>query len=140
MTMNAQTTSGRSNRIPQARLWFGACAGAAAWAIDGFTCFLISTQACKDGNGNWGPLSGGEVRVLLGVITLALLAVAVTGGLISFGNWRRLSERQKLSQAQAQGREAFMALVGVFVSVAFVVGIIWAGLPLILIDVCINVR
>jgi hypothetical protein len=140
MIMNVQTPLGHSNRIPQRRLWFGACAGAAAWATDGFTCFLISTQACADGNGNWGSLSAAEVRLLLGVITLVLLAVAVIGGLMSLRNWRSLSEQRNLAEAEGQGREAFMALVGVFVSAAFVVGIIWAGIPLILIDVCINAR
>lgn len=140
MSTQAQSPPNATGRIPQGRLWFGMCAGAVAWAIQGFTCFLISTQACKNGLGNLGSIPPGGVRILLGVISLILLAAAVAGGMTSFRNWREVSEHRHLTEAEGRGREAFMSLLGVFVSVAFVVGIIWAGLPAILIDVCINAR
>jgi hypothetical protein len=140
MNMNAQSPPLQTERLPQARLWFGTCAAAFAWAVQGFTCLQISTQACKDGNGDWGPLSGPEVRILLGVVTLILLAVAVTGGLTSYKNWRTLAEQRRITRDEGLSREDFMALIGVFLSVAFSLGIVWAGIPPILIDVCINAR
>ncbi len=140
MSTNAQISGHPSRRIPERRLWFGACGAAVAWALHGFTCFLISTQACQDGRGDLGPLPAGAVRVVLGFVTLGLLGVAVAAGLVSYSNWRRLSEQRSLLEDQALGREDFMALVGIFVSAAFIVGIIWAGIPLIVIDVCVNAR
>ena len=139
--MSAQNPPIRyTNRLPQRRLWFGTAAAAAAWALDGFVCFLISTQACKTGAGHLGPLGGPEVRILLGVITLIFLAIAVAGGFTSYSNWRSISEQRSLTHAEAVNREAFMSLIGVFLSVAFVIGIIWAGIPLIVTNVCINAR
>ena len=140
MTMDGEISFRHSNRLPQRRLWFGTVAAAVAWALDGFICFLISAQACANGTGYLGPLSPTSVRVLLGLITLIFLAIALTGGVISFRNWRTISERSSLTHAEGVNREAFMALVGVFLSTAFVVGIIWAGIPPILINVCVKAR
>jgi hypothetical protein len=138
--MGTQSVTHPPPRIEQGRLWFGTVAGAAAWALHGFTSFLISTQACKDGNGNWGPLPAASVRLLLGGVTLLFLGVAVAGGLTSLRNWRQLSQRRHVLNAEGLGREDFMALIGVFVSTVFVLGILWAGIPPILVDVCVNAR
>jgi hypothetical protein len=59
---------------------------------------------------------------------------------VSFQNWRNLSARRDLIHAEGRRREEFMALGGVFVSTAFVLGIIWGGIPLILINVCRSAR
>ncbi|HVW85941.1 MAG TPA: hypothetical protein VHB50_14730 [Bryobacteraceae bacterium] len=126
--------------MPRTRLWFGTCAGAVAWAIHGFICTVISSVACSNGNGSLGPLSTEGVRLLLAAITLALLGVTIAGGLVSFRNWRELSETGNLVQAAGDSRESFMALVGTFLSIALALGIVWAGLPLILVGVCVNAR
>jgi len=140
MIMDLPASLRYTNQLPQRRLWFGTLAAAAAWALHGFICFLISANACQNGLGRLGPLKGSELRVLLGVITIVLLGVAVTGGMTSFRNWRAVCEQRSLTHTEALNREAFMALVGVFLSIAFVVGIIWAGIPLILINLCIYAR
>ncbi len=129
-----------ANRLPQKRLWFGTAAGAAAWALQGFTCFLISTQACKYGAGRLGPLGGPGVRILIGAVTLVFLAITVIGGMTSYRNWKAISEQRSLTHAEALNREAFMSLIGVFLSVTFVIAIIWAGLTPIFENVCINAR
>lgn len=140
MTTNAHTLPEEAEHLPRRRLWFGVFAAAVAWVAHSSTCFIITTQACADGVSDWGPLSGTGVRILLGIITLALLAVAITGGVVSFHNWRELSEQRRLTQAEARGREEFLALIGLFISVSFVIGIIWAGIPLLLMDVCVSAR
>ena len=113
---------------------------AIAWAVQGFTCFLISTQECSDGTGSWGPLSGAGVRILLGCVTAGFLAVAAAAGWISYRNWRTLSERRRLMQAEGIGREDFMALAGVFVGAACVIGLIWAGIPAAFLPACSSFR
>ena len=140
MTMNLQTVPGGRNSVPEGWLWFGACAGAAAFALDGFVNFLICTQACQDGTGDLGVLSAGAVRMTLGGITVFFMALTVWGGIVSFRNWQRLSENRKLARAEGHGRQDFMALIGIFTSVVFLVGIIWAGLPLIFMSVCVTPR
>lgn len=138
--MTVQTTSDRVQHIPPRRLWFGATGGAIAWALQGFVCFLITTQACADGSADWGPMSGMGVRVLLGCITLGFLLVAAASAWVSYRNWRMLAEQRHLMNAEGVGREQFMALIGVFVGTACVVGLIWAGIPSFFIDVCNSFR
>lgn len=127
-------------RISQKRLWFGFAAGAAAWVVHGITGYFITWQACQDGDGDWGFLSSLEVRWLLGAITIAALAVAAAGGFLSFANWRRVRERRKLTEAEAPGREEFMALTGVFIGTVFSLGVLWAGLGPVLLDVCVTAK
>lgn len=128
-------------RLPQRRLWYGTCAAAAAAAAQGFICFQIAVQACKDGHiGTWGPLSPSGVRWVLGGISCFLFLVALSAAVISFRNWRTVSEQRRLSEAEGHGREAFMALAGIFVSVAFLVGIVWLGLPMLVLNTCVTVR
>jgi hypothetical protein len=138
--MPTQTISTPHLHIPPRRLWFGTAGAAVAWALHGTVCEIISAKACQNGIGSLGALSPFGVRWLLAGITLGFLAIAVAGGIISFRNWRHVAATNDLVHAESPQREQFMSLGGVFVSVAFVVGIIWAGLPLIFLDVCMKAR
>jgi hypothetical protein len=140
MDMNTQAHSGETNRVPPSRLWFGVGAAAIAWTIQELLSVIIASLACQNGAYVWTGISAGAVRALLAVITLGLLGVTVTAGFISFRNWKRLSAQRQLIRAEGRGREAFLAIVGVFVSAVFVGGILWAGIPLIMIDLCRNAR
>jgi hypothetical protein len=80
------------------------------------------------------------MRVLLGVVTFGLLAIATAGGLISFRNWRRLSESRDFMEAEGRGRKQFMALVGVFISISLGIGIIWFSLPIYILGICVRAR
>jgi uncharacterized membrane protein len=138
--MSARANHIESQRVPSGRLWFGFVAAALAWLIQGFLSVVISASACQNGAYQWRWISEGGVRVLLAVITIALLAVAVAALVVSFRNWRGLSTRRELTHAEGKRREEFMALGGVFASAAFVIGIIWGGIPLILISICRSAR
>jgi hypothetical protein len=137
--MPVETTIHRSPRIPPGRLWFGAAGAAVAWALQGFTCFQLAVQACKDGSGSWGPLSPIGVRILIGGVSLAYLAVALASGFVSYRNWRSLSDRGVM-QAEGYGREEYMALAGMFVGLTASVGLIWSGIPPIFVNVCNTLR
>lgn len=138
--MAVETTTQHTHHIPPGRLWFGTTGAAIAWAVQGFTCFLISTQECADGTGSWGPLSGTGVRVLLICLTAGFLAVAAAATVVSYRNWRELSEHHHLMQAEGIGREQFMAIGGVFIGAASVIGLIWAGIAPIFLPACSSFR
>jgi hypothetical protein len=138
--MPAQVSSDSPSRITPRSLWFGTTAAAIAWALHGVICEVIADQACKNGIGSLGALSPDGVRWLLAGITIGFLAIAVIGGLLSFRNWMQLAEQHDLVHAEGSGREQFMALVGVFMGATFAIGIIWAGLPLIFLDICMKAR
>lgn len=134
--MPTEITTDHSNRIRPARLWFGAVGSVVAWALQGFTCFEIAVQACRPG----GPLSPTGFRVLIGCVSAAYLAVAIAAALVSYQNWRTLSDAHDLMQAEGYGREEYMALAGVFVGVATIIGLVWAGIPAGFFDVCNTFR
>ena len=111
----ANTTHPAAERtIPPGRLWFAFTGGAAAWALEGALCVFISSNAC-DAAGSLSPggLSGMTVRLLLALVTLALLATALTAGITAFKDWRRLVGGDvTLNKAEGRGREEFMSLAG----------------------------
>lgn len=125
-------------RITERQLWLGVTAGAAAWATHGLTVILVLSQACKFGTSTWFGMPPAAVRTILGVVTLVLLCVALLGGITAFRGWRALHGQASLREDQAESRADFMALTGLFASAAFVVGIIWAGIPVVFTSLCSN--
>jgi hypothetical protein len=138
--MPTETISDPPLRISPRKLWFGATAAAVAWALEGTVSAIISSKACQNNIGSWGPLSPSGVRLVLAAVTLIGLGFAIAGGLISFRNWRRLAGRPEILHAEGRRRDQFMALVGTFASLVFVIGILWAGIPLIMLDICVKAR
>lgn len=138
--MGTHTISPAPHHSSPRGIWFGFAAAAAAWVGYGAAWELIAAQACQNGTGNWGVLSPMGVRWLLVGINLGCLVIALAAGVTSFRIWRSLTQQHDLVHAEGRGREQFLALTGIFVSVIFTLGIIWAGLPLIMIDICIKAR
>jgi hypothetical protein len=138
--MPVETSVDSPPRIPPRRLWFGSVGAAVAWALQGFTCFQIAVEACASGTGYWGPLSPAGVRILIGCVSAAYLAVAAASCFISYQNWKRLTEARGLMEAEGYGREEYMALAGIFVGITAGVGLIWSGLPPIFCNVCNTFR
>lgn len=121
--------------LPVGRLWFGFASPAVAWVCHEMLSFFISWQTCQDGDGDWGFLSGMEVRVLLLALTATALGIAIAAGIVSLANWHKLS-KEAVAVAEATGREQFMSMGGVFFSVIFSVGIVWGGMGPLLVGVC----
>jgi hypothetical protein len=134
----------RSNPTPAPvspkRLWFGFSGAAVAWIIAGLVDAWIAWIACMGHEAGSGVFTPAGMRVLLGVVTFGLLAVATAGGLISFRNWRRLSDSHEFVEAEGRGRKQFMALVGVFISVSLGIGIIWFSIPIYVLGICVRAR
>jgi hypothetical protein len=126
--------------IPPKRLWFGFSGAALAWIVAGLVDAWLAWVACMGHEAGSGVFTSVGMRVLLGVVTFALLGVAIAGGLISFRNWRRLSESHDFIEAEGRGREQFMALVGVFISVSLGIGIVWFALPIYILGICVRAR
>jgi hypothetical protein len=120
------------------RLWFGFTGGAAAWVLAGLLNVLFAWQSCMGGEAGSFVFTQTGIRILLGVITCLLLALALAAGVISFQNWRALSEQREFSDAEGRGRCEFMAMFGVFVSASLGAGIIWFALPIYIVRMCVR--
>lgn len=136
--MDANTYPAEPHRLPSSRLWYGFTAAPAAWALEGVIGVIVSAQFCPANSPNWGILGENGVRLALGLITIALLIVAVSGAIVAYGNWRALSGSREFAHAEGIGREAFMSVGGILLSVVFIIGILWAGIPLLMLEQCMR--
>ena len=130
----------RDGTVPTGTLWFGVAASVAAWLGLYLADILITWLTCPHRDQLGGPSPDAGARVLYIVSTLALLALAATAGTMSYRNWRRLSDIKRLLAAEAFERKEFMALAGLFISFTLGVGIVWLGLPLFMIQMCLRTR
>lgn len=137
--MNTRANNPDSDIKPK-RLWFGFTGAALSWIIAGLVDVWISWVACMGHEAGSGVFTSVGMRLLLGIVTFGLLAMATAGGLISFRNWRRLSESHSFVEAEGRGRKQFMALVGVLISVALGIGIVWFSIPIYILGICVRAR
>jgi hypothetical protein len=122
------------------RLWFGFAASAVSWVTLGCLDILITWRACTHQEDFGIPGAHPAVRITFFVIALALLIVTIAAGFISYRNWRSLSGRDHVLNAEAVERREFMALLGVIVSITLGMGIIWLALPPLFLDICWRAR
>lgn len=136
MTEQIQTREPES--ISPRRLWFGFAGGAVAWVLAGLLNVVLAWEACVSDSGGSFFFTQTGVHVVLGAGTLIMLALAVAAGVVSYQNWRRLSQRGRFVEAEARGREEFMGIVGVFVSACLGIGIVWFVIPIYVIRFCVR--
>ena len=83
------------------RLWFGFAASAVAWVTLGCLDLLITWRACMHQENFGIPSAHPAVRIAFGVIAIALLIVTIWAGFTSYLNWRSLSGRDHVLDAEA---------------------------------------
>jgi hypothetical protein len=136
--MNGETHIESSQPVSPRRLWFGTVAAAVAWTLSESVNVALAWEACRGGPAGTGVFTQPGMRILLGVITFVALAVSIWAGVVSFRNWRALSQHADFATAEVRGRREFMSYIGVFISVALGIGIIWFVLPIYIIGVCVR--
>ncbi len=136
----ADAITNRRDHVTPGRLWFGVAASAAAWFVLGFTDILLTWAACVHREQLGGASAHAEIRLLTISITVILFVIILTSGTISYRNWRQLSSEPALENAEGRGREEFMALLGVFVSLTLGFSVLWLALPLFILDLCVRTR
>jgi hypothetical protein len=111
------------------RLWFPLLAPPLAFAAEGAFGWWIGAGICTS-------YSIGSVRILVAIVSIATLIVASAGLSTGIQSYRAASA----THHAAGDRVEFMALGGVFVSSAFLVGLIWFGLNAVFINSCGGMR
>ena len=130
----------RNTEITPARLWFGLASSAIAWASLGFVDILITWKACvhqeQFGNASYHPAA----NWLYITAELALFAIVVAGGILSYLNWRALSSHNQILHTTATDRREFMALLGVFVSITLGTGVVWLSIPPLILQLSLRAK
>lgn len=129
-----------TNHLVPSRLWFGTCAGAVAWGLQGMLCVFIATHYCRTGYGGTTPQAAEAARVMLFIVTTLALAIAVASGVVAFQNWTRTSSERDTIFPEAVDREAYMSLIGIALNIILGLGIVCAGVPILLLQLCVRTR
>ncbi len=137
--MATETTS-RPRNVSSRRLWFGLGGATCCWIALGITDILITWRECLHQEQYGGASAHPGLLTLNIVLFFVLLAIAVAAGIMSYRSWRRLAGQVKLFHAEAPGRQEYMALLGVLIAATVGVGIIWLGIPLMIISLCVRTR
>jgi hypothetical protein len=113
-------------RVSDRPLWYGLFAGPVAWGLQLlFLCGAVSWFACDMG-WSW----------LLNVISIVAAGIAVSGMLVALRAWQKLDEGFSLSIHAFGSRPGFMAISGVMLSLLCLIGIVFAGVPNVVIGGC----
>lgn len=130
----------QGTEITPGRLWFGFVASAVAWILLGFIDIVITWRACvhqeQFGNASYHP----GARAAYIAVELALLAIVVVAGILSYRNWRAISAQNEILDATATDRREFMALLGVFVSLTLGMGVVWLSIPPLMLELCLRAK
>jgi hypothetical protein len=136
----ASEATNRIDHVAPGRLWFGVAASAAAWFVLGLADILLTWASCLPREQLGGASGHPGIRLLTVLITIVLFSTIVASGIVSYRNWRQLSADADLESAEGRGREEFMALLGIFVSLTLGFSVIWLALPLLILDLCVRTR
>ena len=136
--MSDETHTEPREVLSTTRLWFGFAGAAIAWVLAGVLNVTLAGSTCTRDKAALFSSTQTEIQVVLGIITLLLLALAAWAGVVSFQNWRTLSRQADFVEAEGPGRKEFMAIFGVFVSASLAMGIIWFVLPIYIVRMCVR--
>ena len=129
--MSEQTVTSTAESRRSIGLWFGVLAGPAAWSLQILVGYSAEEIACSAGS-QTETLVGVSIEAFILVLHIALTAVTVLAGLVSYRCWRATAH----GDSSTGGRARWMALAGMMVSVLFAIVIVSGFLPTLFLDSC----
>jgi uncharacterized membrane protein YidH (DUF202 family) len=109
------------------RLWFGVLAGPFAFAIDRFTAIALLSRPCGQRGIGSGLLGLSVTQSVLLLITFLMALLACDAGVIAWSAWRRTARSEEETTAGTIRTVPFFALGGMFVSLVFLILIVFTG-------------
>jgi hypothetical protein len=103
--------------MPAKEMWFGFLGSVVAWLVLGCVDIAIVWRACQHQEDFGIPSEHSAVSVVLFAVALIFLGITVGAGILSYHNFRKLSEQRRMLDSPAVPRGEFMAVVGVILSV-----------------------
>jgi hypothetical protein len=125
-----------SNTTATIGLCLQVAASAIAWMSLGMTDVLITWRTCLGEQFGANTLSRG----LYFSVTVLLLGVAVVAGVMSYRGWKKLAGVTGLLRAEGRERSEFLSLAGLYISFTLGAGMVWLGIPLFLLEICVRTR
>lgn len=126
--------------ISSVRLWFGTAASAIAWGSLGILDIIITWRSCVHHDQPDFASPHPVARALYILVSIILFGTVLIAGMISYRNWRSLSQQREILHASATERREFMALLGVFVSLTLGMGVLLLSIPPVWLEFCVRAR
>lgn len=105
------------------------------WAVHFLASYVAMAVVCARFWQDAGAVAGARVGV--GAATLIAAALCAAIGLRAWREWRRgQQQRQKQGQEKGSERERFLEFATLLLAGLSVVGVLFVGLPVLLIDGC----
>ena len=112
------------------RLWTAVLLPPVFWALQLSFGWFVEAHACP---GTSRPWSLGAARVAVGIVTIVSLAVSLWGLSVALRHWKGRG-------AEDVERARYLSMAGLVVGVALTLGILFAGLPSVILRGCGEVR
>jgi hypothetical protein len=126
----------RLTRAERTRLWLGLLLAPTAWLLAEAIGYLISARSCTPGQAGI-PIYGPHRPTTVEVVLVAVLAAAAAAGLwFAIRSGGTEADHGSNDDPPPRGRARFMAQAGVLVSGLLLVGIVFFGLPPLLVNGC----
>jgi hypothetical protein len=114
------TFSSQERTVSRRRLWLGALTPPCVWAVHSLSAFFVVVGLCRGGDQTL-------ARVLVLVLTGMAAAGTIAAGVLAAASFRRLRDGERVAFAEARGQDEYLASLGVYGSVVFTLGVLWAG-------------
>ena len=137
--MASETTS-RPQEVSRIRQWFSLWGAVCCWIGFSIADVILTWRECIFRE-QYPGVNGQPALLALNIaLFLLLLAAALLAGFLSYRTWRRLHGPGSFINSESTGRQEYMAMVGVLITTTMGVGIIWLGIPLWIITLCVRTR
>lgn len=137
--MPDRTDNNETPAPKQSRLWFGLTGSATAWMLLLIIDLILAWKMCSEQPNGFDEVTVGWIVYLMGAVTVVMFAITIYAGVMSFRDFERVSN-VSIKRSEGTGREEFMALGGVFLSICMSLGILWLGLPFLVLHICTRAR
>ena len=120
------------------RVRFGVIGVVAAWVLHGALSVALAWSACGGVRASTFGLSSERARLTMLGASGLLLAVAVAAWLSSMDSWKSFDSRTHADRELTSGE--FLAMAGMLAGTALVTGMVWAVIPMFIIEGCVSGR
>ena len=125
----AHESTSRGSRL----LWVGAFTGPAAWSIQLLVNYNLEEFACAPAMREPGIVWGVAVETIVISLTGILALATAAAGIMSFMTWRRNTRSKDTSPGRVS---TWMSMVGIMVSILFLIIIVTGFAPPFLLEAC----
>lgn len=116
-------------------LGYSILVGPILWAIHFLLVYMIAEFGCRANFNNLTYFSSEGIRTFISVLTVVCVIGVVSGGIIAYRSWGTLQTNGE-GDSPIKERVQFLVTMGMFLSVLFILSIVFTAVPTFFLNVC----